>query len=169
MTTPEPLAFPTDPAGWTAFATERPTAAVAVVADVDARLVAGTDLDAAARLELWNDAEIALLAATNESYLLSEAHPDAAVRAIAEEQVQRLDPLAVPAEALAGQREHPLAVEGLRRLSRFHGQPLGDGGVVEGRFAEQRGPRPAVAGGKAGQHGLVGGIHTYYKNCQTTR
>ena len=58
MTTPEPLAFPTDPAGWTAFATERPTAAVAVVADVDARLVAGTDLDAAARLELWNDAEI---------------------------------------------------------------------------------------------------------------
>ena len=93
MTTPEPLAFPTDPAGWTAFATERPTAAVAVVADVDARLVAGTDLDAAARLELWNDAEIALLAATNESYLLSEAHPDAAVRAIAEEQVQRLEAL----------------------------------------------------------------------------
>ncbi|MGB4777448.1 M3 family metallopeptidase [Microbacterium sp.] len=93
MTAPEPVVFPTDPAGWTAFATERPTAAVAVVADVDARLVAGADLDAAARLDLWNDADIALQQATSEAYLLSEAHPDAAVRQVAEEQVQKLEAL----------------------------------------------------------------------------
>lgn len=96
---PAPLVFPTDPAGWSAFVTERPTAAVALVADVDARLSGADDagLSAAERLELWNDADLALRQATGEVYLVSESHPDAAVRDAAEEQVQRL-------EALSAQR-----------------------------------------------------------------
>ncbi|HYP73254.1 MAG TPA: peptidase M3, partial [Microbacterium sp.] len=94
MTAPEPLAFPTDHDGWIAFVTDRPTQAVATVAEVDARLVAETDLDAAARLELWNDADLALRRAASEVSLLSESHPDTAVREAAEEQVQRLDAVA---------------------------------------------------------------------------
>lgn len=94
MTAPAPLVFPTDPEGWLAFVTERPTAAVALVADIDARLAsAGAEVDAAARLALWNDADLALRQATSEVYLLSESHPDAAVREAAEEQVQRLEAL----------------------------------------------------------------------------
>ncbi len=97
MSAPEPLVFPTDPAGWRAFVADRPTAAVAAVAEVDARLVgAGGDLEslgAVARLDLWNDADLALEQAMSEVYLLSEAHPDAEVRAAAEEQVQRLETL----------------------------------------------------------------------------
>ena len=92
----EPLQFPTDSAGWTAFVTERPIAAIATVAEKDAALKAGT-ADAAAALELWNDADIALSQATHEAYLLSESHPDGDVRGIAEEQVQTL-------EALSAQR-----------------------------------------------------------------
>lgn len=96
MTAPEPLTFPTDTDGWRAFVTERPRAAIAAVADIDARLArADADgLDAAARLALWNDAELALGQATSEVYLLSESHPHAAVRAAAEENVQRLEALA---------------------------------------------------------------------------
>ncbi|MBF4561357.1 Zn-dependent oligopeptidase [Microbacterium sp. VKM Ac-2870] len=94
MTSIEPLAFPTDPDDWTAFASARPADAVALVAEIDARLVGeGDGADAAARLELWNDADLALRQATNEAYLLSEAHPDAAVRDIAEGQVQTLEAL----------------------------------------------------------------------------
>ncbi len=94
MTSIEPLAFPTDPDGWTAFASARPADAVALVAEIDARLVdPDDDLDAVARLELWNDADLALRRATSEAYLLSEAHPDAAVRDIAEGQVQTLEAL----------------------------------------------------------------------------
>lgn len=90
----EPLAFPTDADGWRAFASGRPAAAVALVADIDARLAAAGDgLDAVARLELWNDADLALRQATSEAYLLSESHPDAAVRQIAEGQVQTLEAL----------------------------------------------------------------------------
>lgn len=93
MSAPEPLVFPTDAAGWNAFASDRPTAAVGVVAELDARLIADAELSGADRLELWNDADIALRQATSEAYLLSEAHPDAAVRAIAEAQVQQLEAL----------------------------------------------------------------------------
>lgn len=94
MTAPAPLDFPIDPEGWLAFVTERPATAVALVADIDARLAsAGAEVDAAARLALWNDADLALRQATSEVYLLSESHPDAAVREAAEEQVQRLEAL----------------------------------------------------------------------------
>ncbi|WP_242089139.1 M3 family metallopeptidase [Microbacterium lacticum] len=96
MTALAPIVYPTDLDGWRAFVAERPEAAISRVADVDARLGrADKDgLDAAARLDLWNDADLALRQATSEVYLLSEAHPDASVRGAAEERVQQLETLA---------------------------------------------------------------------------
>lgn len=89
-----PIDYPTDLDGWLAFVADRPAAAIALVADVDARLAsAGDELDAAARLDLWNDADLALRQSTSEVHLVSEAHPDASVRALAEEHVQRLESL----------------------------------------------------------------------------
>lgn len=95
MTSPAPIAYPTDSYGWLAFVAERPAAAVELVAAVDERLTrtGDDDMDAAARLDLWNDADLALRQATSEVYLLSESHPDAAVRAVAEERVQQRDPV----------------------------------------------------------------------------
>ncbi len=95
MTSPAPIAYPTDLDGWLAFVAERPAAAVELVAAVDERLTrtGDDDMDAAARLDLWNDADLALRQATSEVYLLSESHPDAAVRAVAEERVQQLETL----------------------------------------------------------------------------
>lgn len=88
----EPLAFPTDIAGWTSFAADRPASAVAAVAAADAALKAGAGA-AADVLDRWNDADIALRRATSEAYLLSESHPDAEVRAVAEAKVQELEAL----------------------------------------------------------------------------
>ncbi|MBD3943154.1 Zn-dependent oligopeptidase [Microbacterium sp. NEAU-LLC] len=91
--TPEPLPFPADAAGWAAFAVERPAARVALVQELDERLRTEPALTAAERLDLWNDADIALRQAMNEAYLVSEAHPDAAVREAAEQQVQAVESL----------------------------------------------------------------------------
>lgn len=93
MTAPAPLAFPTDHAGWLAFVTERPAAAVEAVAAIDARLKDGPELTASARLALWNDADITLRGTISEVYLLGESHPESDVRAAAEENVQRLEAL----------------------------------------------------------------------------
>ncbi|MET0735134.1 MAG: M3 family metallopeptidase [Microbacterium sp.] len=90
----EPLSFPTDADGWAAFAAERPAERIALVAGLDARLKAGATLSTIERLELWNDAEIALTEAMNEAYVLSEAHPDAAIRDASEAQVQAVEGLA---------------------------------------------------------------------------
>jgi len=83
-----PLAFPTDAAGWAAFAADRPAARYARVAELDSLLKDSPELTALERLELWNDADIALRAALSEAYVVSEAHPDAGVREAAEAQVQ---------------------------------------------------------------------------------
>ncbi|WP_457100428.1 M3 family metallopeptidase [Microbacterium sp. P5_E9] len=90
---PAPLSFPTDPDGWLAFAGDRPDRAAAFVQGVDEQLKSDAARPTLARLELWNDADLALRQATSEAYLLSEAHPDAAVRTRAEEQVQALESL----------------------------------------------------------------------------
>ena len=91
--TPEPLPFPADADGWEAFVAERPAERVDRVRAIDARLKSEADLGTADRLELWNDAELALAEALSEAYLLSEAHPDAEVRAQAEAQVQAVESL----------------------------------------------------------------------------
>jgi len=89
----EPLTFPSDSAGWAAFAGERPAERVARVRAIDARLKSEPELSILERLGLWNESEIALHEAVSEAYVLSEAHPDPAVRAIAEEQVQLVESL----------------------------------------------------------------------------
>jgi thimet oligopeptidase len=89
----EPLSFPTDAAGWAAFTTERPAERIARVHEVDARLKSDPALSTRERLELWNDAEIALQETLSEAYVVSEAHPDTAVRELAEAQVQAIESL----------------------------------------------------------------------------
>ncbi|MGX5772834.1 M3 family metallopeptidase [Microbacterium trichothecenolyticum] len=88
-----PLPFPSDAAGWAAFVTERPAERIARVHEIDARLTSETGLSTAERLELWNDADIALAEALSEAYVVSEAHPDAEVRETAESQVQAVESL----------------------------------------------------------------------------
>lgn len=88
-----PLPFPSDSAGWAAFASERPADRIARVHEIDARLTSEAELSTAARLELWNDADIALAEALSEAYVVSEAHPDSEVREIAESQVQAVESL----------------------------------------------------------------------------
>lgn len=93
MTTLEPLAFPADAAGWLAFATDRPDIRLERVREIDAQLIAGRDLSPLARLQLWNEAAIAISEAASEASVLSESHPDAAVRDAAESRVQAIDAL----------------------------------------------------------------------------
>jgi thimet oligopeptidase len=89
----EPLPFPDDSTAWPAFAADRPTARIQRVREIDGRLKGEQALSTRERLELWNDADIALSEALSEAYALSEAHPDAAVREIAEAQVQAVESL----------------------------------------------------------------------------
>lgn len=89
----EPLPFPSDAAEWADFAADRPAARIAHVGEIDARLISDDALTTAQRLELWNDADIALSEALSEAYVLSEAHPDADVRDVAESQVQAVESL----------------------------------------------------------------------------
>ena len=89
----EPLSFPPDVDGWMALATDRATERIAHVAALDERLKGTPELSTLDRLELWNDAEIALAEALSLAYLLSEAHPDDGVREAAEAQVQAAEAL----------------------------------------------------------------------------
>jgi thimet oligopeptidase len=89
----EPLSFPTDAEGWMALATDRATERIARVGALDEQLKAGSGLSTIERLDLWNDADLALAEALNAVYLLSEAHPDDAVREAAEAQVQAVEAL----------------------------------------------------------------------------
>lgn len=91
--TVEPLSFPSEPTEWIGFATDRPAAAIARVREIDARLVGEPALTTIERLALWNDADFALTQALSEAYLLSESHPDSAVRDVAEEQIQTIEAL----------------------------------------------------------------------------
>ncbi|HKP08921.1 MAG TPA: M3 family metallopeptidase, partial [Microbacterium sp.] len=72
---------------------DRPAERIARVHGIDARLTSEAALTTAERLELWNDADIALAEALSEAYVVSEAHPDAEVREIAEAQVQAIESL----------------------------------------------------------------------------
>jgi thimet oligopeptidase len=86
-----PLTLPSDLEAWRAFADERPRELLDRVAAIDARLISETELTLRERLALWNDADIALAEAAAPSHLISESHPDAAVRDVAEKQAQAVD------------------------------------------------------------------------------
>ncbi|WP_040166507.1 M3 family metallopeptidase [Microbacterium gorillae] len=83
--TPEPISLPADSDGWTRFVTERPDARLAEARRLLAALKDGSARSAAETLEVWNDLSAALASVQSEGSLLSECHPDAAVRDAAEE------------------------------------------------------------------------------------
>jgi thimet oligopeptidase len=81
--TPEPLALPS--AHWDDWLAGRVDGLLEAAADLLARLKDGAARDAIEVLELWNDADIALRGADSVAGLLSEVHPDEAVRTLAEQ------------------------------------------------------------------------------------
>ncbi len=81
--TPAPLALPA--AHWDDWLCGRVDGLLESARELLARLKDGAERDAAEALELWNDADIALRAAGSVANLLSEVHPDDAVRSLAEQ------------------------------------------------------------------------------------
>jgi thimet oligopeptidase len=94
MTVAPPLAFPADDADWLGFVDERSRSRLAHVDEIDRRLRNADRLGPLDRLELWNDADIALREVLNEAYVLSEAHPAENVREAAQAQAQAVEALA---------------------------------------------------------------------------
>ena len=89
MTTPDPLPLPTAHGPWAAFVDERCATALRRARDQLAGLLArGQEpmsvLAPMAVLEQWNDLTTALRNASALSSLMSQVHPDAAVRTVAE-------------------------------------------------------------------------------------
>ncbi len=91
---PEPLTFPTDASGWLAFAGSRSDERIAFADDAARKLAQDPPSSASDLLSSWNDIEVALAQVVSEASLISEAHPDAAVRTAAEERVQAASELA---------------------------------------------------------------------------
>ncbi|MGF3057052.1 M3 family metallopeptidase [Microbacterium sp. YY-01] len=81
----EPIAYPTDSAGWLSFVTEHFDERLARVRSLAATLTDGAERSAGEALQVWNDLQIDLHATMSQSSALSEVHPDAAVRAAAED------------------------------------------------------------------------------------
>lgn len=93
-----PIDFPHDTAGWLEFATTRADAGLArarelIVDLTDTTATEGTAREAAQVLERWNDLGIVLARVSNEAHLMSESHPDPAVRAGAEARVEAVSAL----------------------------------------------------------------------------
>jgi thimet oligopeptidase len=89
MSAPQPLALPAD--GWPGWLAGRVDAGLATAQQAIDALKDGSTRSAVDVLDLWNDADIALNAADAAAGLLSEVHPDTAVRTLAEERVQDVD------------------------------------------------------------------------------
>ncbi|RLK48078.1 M3 family metallopeptidase [Microbacterium telephonicum] len=87
MTAPEPVAFPSAPADWPVFLADT-RARLDTVRELDARLRDGAARTTAEKLALWDAAETELTRVGSVASVLSEAHPDAAVREAAEAIVQ---------------------------------------------------------------------------------
>ncbi len=80
----EPIVFPTDPAGWLAFAATRTDERLARIDEIVAQLNDGSERTTVEVFELWNDLQIDLRRAHSEAEVLSEVHPDREVREAAE-------------------------------------------------------------------------------------
>ena len=85
------LALPERDGSWTDWLQERVDGQLAAVDDAVALLKDATARDTEAVLDLWNDAETALRNAGASAGVLVQAHPDKAVRDLAEEAVRRVD------------------------------------------------------------------------------
>ena len=88
MSEPDALALPTD--DWQGWLAARIDAQLAIAAERLVALKDGAPRSVADVLELWNDADIALRGASSCAGLLSEVHPDPAVRELAEERTQEI-------------------------------------------------------------------------------
>ncbi|WP_375490779.1 M3 family metallopeptidase [uncultured Jatrophihabitans sp.] len=91
MTTsqPAPLSLPVD--DWPGWLDAQLADRLAEVRSTLDQLRDGTGRDTAAVLELWNDADIALREADSLAGLLTEVHPDADLRTLAERHAQEVD------------------------------------------------------------------------------
>lgn len=83
----DPIAFPATPADWLDFVTARVGERLVRVDELTARLRAEDAGSTLHILTLWNDLQIELRRARDECDVLCEVHPDASVRAAAEEGV----------------------------------------------------------------------------------
>ncbi len=86
------LTFPTETTGWLSFIDDHAAEAIADIAAADAAIKAGT-LDVGGALDALNNAYAAGKSALSRVHLVSETHPDPAVRTAAETQVQTLESL----------------------------------------------------------------------------
>ncbi|MGY1550309.1 M3 family metallopeptidase [Microbacterium sp. A588] len=82
----EPLALPAD--DWATFVAERADSSLTQAREVVDRLKDGAERTPLETLELWNVGETAIRNAASVTELLSEVHPDAGVRALAEDRMQ---------------------------------------------------------------------------------
>lgn len=89
----EPTAFPADADAWPAFLATTVDTALDDARTLLARLKDGTARSATEVLDLWNDADIAISTASSASHLLAEVHPDAELRAAAEDRAQAAEDL----------------------------------------------------------------------------
>jgi thimet oligopeptidase len=108
----EPLQLPSDESEWTAFVAERADSNLARARELIDTLKDGPPRDAAAVLELWNDCDIALQNAGSMVSVLSEVHPDEAVRTLAEDRQQEVSKLATDRGLDRGLFEVLSAVDG---------------------------------------------------------
>lgn len=81
-----PLALPA--ADWNSFVRDRAEGSLAAAREAISRLKDGTERTAEQTLELWNIGETATSNASGFAELLSEVHPDAAVRDLADAKLQ---------------------------------------------------------------------------------
>lgn len=88
-----PTAFPAEPDAWPAYLETTVDASLDDARALLARLKDGTPRTAHEVLGLWNDADVALATASSAAHLLSEVHPDAGLRAAAEERAQAAEDL----------------------------------------------------------------------------
>ena len=88
-----PTSFPTDAAAWPAFLTTTVDASLDDARALLARLKDGTPRSTTEVLGLWNDADIAIATGSAAAHLLAEVHPDADLRAAAEERAQAAEDL----------------------------------------------------------------------------
>lgn len=93
-----PTSFPTDAAAWPAFLATTVDASLDDARALVARLKDGTPRSTAEVLGLWNDTDIALGSASSAAHLLAEVHPDADLRAAAEERAQAAEDLGTERE-----------------------------------------------------------------------
>jgi thimet oligopeptidase len=85
--------FPTDAAAWPGFLATTVDDRLDEARALVARLKDGSPRTSAEVLDLWNDSDIAIGTASSAAHLLSEVHPDATLRAAAEERAQAAEDL----------------------------------------------------------------------------